>query len=52
MKKLDKSKLIDKIGQEGIYLTVAEAVASCNSMLKSCKSSPVAMDCDTQDNNV
>ncbi|XVE65959.1 hypothetical protein DITRI_Ditri08aG0042200 [Diplodiscus trichospermus] len=33
MKKLDKSKLIDTIGQKWIYLTVGEAVAACNFLL-------------------
>lgn len=44
MKKLDKSKLIEKIGQEWIYLTVGEAVAACNFMLHTGKSNPVAVD--------
>ncbi|XWS13701.1 hypothetical protein CRYUN_Cryun36dG0060400 [Craigia yunnanensis] len=52
MKKLDKSKLIDLIGQEWIYLTVGEAVAACNFMLHTCKSNPVAVDYNAQDNNV
>ncbi|KAG5560195.1 hypothetical protein RHGRI_003473 [Rhododendron griersonianum] len=38
MKKLDKSKFIEAIGEEWIYLTVAEAVGACNFMLHSCKS--------------
>lgn len=37
MKKLDKSKCIDTIGQEWIYLTVGEAVNACNFMLQTCK---------------
>ncbi|KAE8719544.1 hypothetical protein F3Y22_tig00109945pilonHSYRG00036 [Hibiscus syriacus] len=41
MKKLDKSKLIDKIGQGWIFLTVGEAVSSCN-LLHTCKSTRVA----------
>ncbi|XP_022722611.1 sulfate transporter 3.1-like [Durio zibethinus] len=52
IKKLDKSKLIDKIGQEWIYLTVGEAVAACNFMLHTCKSNPVAVDYNALDNNV
>ncbi|EOY05768.1 hypothetical protein QUC31_016600 [Theobroma cacao] len=52
MKKLDKSKLIDTIGQEWIYLTVGEAVAACNFMLHTWKSNPVAVDYHAQDNNV
>ncbi|EXB93349.1 Sulfate transporter 3.1 [Morus notabilis] len=39
MKKLNKSELIDKIGQEWIYLTVGEAVEACNFMLHTCKPS-------------
>uniref|UniRef100_A0A7N0TUK1 STAS domain-containing protein n=1 Tax=Kalanchoe fedtschenkoi TaxID=63787 RepID=A0A7N0TUK1_KALFE len=37
MKKLVKSKIIEKIGNEWIYLTVGEAVSACNYMLHSCK---------------
>ncbi|KAL8485149.1 hypothetical protein ACS0TY_027445 [Phlomoides rotata] len=37
MKKLDKSKCIDAIGHEWIYLTVGEAVNACNFMLQPCK---------------
>lgn len=37
MKKLDKSKCVDIIGYEWIYLTVGEAVNACNYMLQSCK---------------
>ncbi|KAJ4767787.1 sulfate transporter 1 [Rhynchospora pubera] len=33
MKKLDKSKVLEGIGHEWIFLTVAEAVGSCNFML-------------------
>lgn len=33
MKKLDKSKTLEKIGQEWIFLTVAEAVGACNFLL-------------------
>ncbi|KAJ1687345.1 hypothetical protein LUZ63_018735 [Rhynchospora breviuscula] len=33
MKKLDKSKVLEGIGHEWIFLTVAEAVSSCNFML-------------------
>ncbi|XP_022748964.1 sulfate transporter 3.1-like [Durio zibethinus] len=52
MKKLDKSKLIDTIGQEWIYLTVGEAVAACNFMLHTGKSNPVPIDYNAQENNV
>ncbi|KAE8694818.1 Sulfate transporter 3.1 [Hibiscus syriacus] len=47
MKKLDKSKLIDKIGQGWIFLTVGEAVSACNFLLHTCKTTRVV-----QDNNV
>ncbi|KAA8527638.1 hypothetical protein F0562_034967 [Nyssa sinensis] len=52
MKKLDKSKLVDAIGQEWIYLTVGEAVAACNFMLHTCKSNTKAVESELQDNNV
>ncbi|KDP40223.1 hypothetical protein JCGZ_02221 [Jatropha curcas] len=51
IKKLEKSKFIEAIGQEWIYLTVGEAVAACNFMLHSCKSNSVTVDkFDAQDN--
>ncbi|XP_009804926.1 sulfate transporter 3.1-like [Nicotiana sylvestris] len=37
MKKLNKSKFIETLGQEWIFLTVGEAVGACNFMLHSCK---------------
>ncbi|KAM7256528.1 hypothetical protein ACFE04_012269 [Oxalis oulophora] len=37
MKKLNKSKFIENIGQEWIFLTVGDAVASCNYMLHTYK---------------
>lgn len=37
MKKLERSKLIDTVGQEWIFLTVGEAVSACNFMLHSNK---------------
>ncbi|KAF3436259.1 hypothetical protein FNV43_RR23351 [Rhamnella rubrinervis] len=40
MKKLNKSELIEKIGQQWIHLTVAEAVGACNFLLHSCKPNP------------
>jgi len=40
MKKLNKSKFIDNIGQEWIYLTVGEAVGACNYMLQTYKPNP------------
>ncbi|ONH93531.1 hypothetical protein PRUPE_8G236100 [Prunus persica] len=40
MKKMNKSEFIENIGQEWIYLTVADAVAACNFMLHSTKPNP------------
>ncbi|KAE8692068.1 Sulfate transporter 3.1 [Hibiscus syriacus] len=37
MKKLNKSKFIETIGQEWIYLTVGEAVEACHYKLHTCK---------------
>lgn len=37
MKKMNKSELIEKIGQEWIFLTVGEAVGACNFMLHTTK---------------
>ncbi|KAJ6846234.1 sulfate transporter 3.1-like [Iris pallida] len=37
MKKLDKSKILETIGQEWIFLTVGEAVGACNFLLHTCK---------------
>ncbi|KAL0437444.1 UNVERIFIED_CONTAM: Sulfate transporter 3.1 [Sesamum radiatum] len=37
MKKLNKSKFLETLGQEWIFLTVGEAVGACNYMLHSCK---------------
>ncbi|XP_021606344.1 sulfate transporter 3.1 isoform X1 [Manihot esculenta] len=49
IKKLEKAKFIEKIGQEWIYLTVGEAVAACNFMLHACKSNTVtAQEFDAQ----
>ncbi|XP_031267252.1 sulfate transporter 3.1-like [Pistacia vera] len=39
-KKLDKSKFMENLGQEWIYLTVGEAVAACNFMLHTCNPNP------------
>lgn len=52
IKKLDKSKFIDAIGQEWIYLTVGEAVAACNFMLHTCKPNVAAQESNRQDENV
>ncbi|XP_057517538.1 sulfate transporter 3.1-like [Amaranthus tricolor] len=38
MKKLDRTKFIEKIGQECVHLTVGEAVGACRFMLHTCKS--------------
>ncbi|KAG6384705.1 hypothetical protein SASPL_153522 [Salvia splendens] len=37
MKKLDKSKFLEALGQEWIFLTIGEAVGACNYMLHTCK---------------
>ena len=42
MKKMDKSKVLETVGQEWIFLTVGEAAAACNFMLCTCKSGMVA----------
>lgn len=53
MKKLDKSKFIDTIGQEWIYLTVSEAVNACNfMMLQTCKPKAKAVESEAADNKV
>ncbi|GFZ08807.1 sulfate transporter 3;1 [Actinidia rufa] len=52
MKKLDRSKFIEAIGDEWIYLTVAEAVGACNFMLHSCKTNSKTVDSEEADNNV
>ncbi|XP_011026121.1 PREDICTED: sulfate transporter 3.1-like [Populus euphratica] len=41
MKKLNKSKFIEKIGQEWIHLTVGEAVEACDFMLHTCGPNPL-----------
>ncbi|XP_054800862.1 sulfate transporter 3.1 isoform X1 [Prosopis cineraria] len=40
MKKLNKAKFIEEIGQKWICLTVEEAVEACNYMLHTCKTNP------------
>ena len=47
MKKLNKSKFIDNIGQEWIYLTVGEAVGACNYMLQTYKPNPMKNEAET-----
>ncbi|KAL9395805.1 hypothetical protein Peur_010058 [Populus x canadensis] len=44
MKKLNKSKFIEKIGQEWIHLTVGEAVEACDFMLHTCSPNPLKED--------
>ncbi|KAL0390976.1 UNVERIFIED_CONTAM: Sulfate transporter 3.1 [Sesamum calycinum] len=44
MKKLNKSKFLETLGQEWIFLTVGEAVGACNYMLHSCKPKNTADD--------
>ncbi|XP_027096208.1 sulfate transporter 3.1 [Coffea arabica] len=53
MKKLNKAKFIEAIGQEWIFLTVGEAVGACNSWLHTYKPKP-ATDHETEkwSNNV
>ncbi|KAJ6953808.1 hypothetical protein NC652_005516 [Populus alba x Populus x berolinensis] len=41
MKKLNKAKFIEKIGQEWIHLTVGEAVEACDFMLHTCSPGPL-----------
>ncbi|KAM5563669.1 sulfate transporter 3.1-like [Rosa sericea] len=50
MKKMNKSDLIEKIGQEWIHLTVGEAVGACNFMLHTTKSDPVKEEPGTWNN--
>ncbi|KAI3819356.1 hypothetical protein L1987_13185 [Smallanthus sonchifolius] len=53
IKKMNKGKLIDVIGQEWIYLTVGEAVGACNFMLHTYKNSEKPASKETKnDNNV
>lgn len=52
IKKLEKSKFIEKIGQEWIYVTVGEAVSACNFMLHTCKPNPGEIEVNRKDDNV
>lgn len=52
MKKLDKSRILDVIGQDWIFLTVGEAVGACNFLLHTCKPGVVSDDAATHDNNI
>lgn len=49
-KKLDKSKVIEKMGQEWIYLTVGEAVTACNFRLHTCEPNPEKGESEPCDN--
>ncbi|XP_051141917.1 sulfate transporter 3.1-like [Andrographis paniculata] len=49
MKKMNKSKFLEELGQEWLFLTVGEAVGACNYMLHSCKT---ADPCVKYSNNV
>ncbi|KAJ8768457.1 hypothetical protein K2173_021610 [Erythroxylum novogranatense] len=48
IKKLDKSKFIETIGQQWLYLTVGEAVAACEFMLHTGKETSVDGEFDSQ----
>ncbi|KAL3828792.1 hypothetical protein ACJIZ3_017594 [Penstemon smallii] len=52
MKKLDKSKFIDKIGQEWLYLTVGEAVKACNFILHTCRTKAKGVESEAADDKV
>ncbi|KAL5542010.1 hypothetical protein UlMin_009720 [Ulmus minor] len=53
IKKLEKSKFIETMGQEWIYLTVGEAVAACNFLLHTSKpNGAAAAELNRQDDNV
>ena len=52
MKKLNKSKFLETIGEEWIFLTVGEAVGACNYMLHSCTQQMKSHESDKQYNNV
>ncbi|KAL2540572.1 Sulfate transporter 3.1 [Abeliophyllum distichum] len=52
MKKMNKSKFIEKIGQEWIFLTVGEAVGACNFMLHTYKPKTATDESEKYSNNV
>lgn len=52
MKKLDRSKFIELLGQEWIFLTIGKAVEACNFMLHSCKPGSAMAETDARDNIV
>ncbi|XP_051120883.1 sulfate transporter 3.1-like [Andrographis paniculata] len=41
MKKMNKSKFLERIGQDWVFMTVEEAVDACNYMLQTCKLQPL-----------
>ncbi|KAI3460908.1 hypothetical protein Pfo_017571 [Paulownia fortunei] len=51
-KKLNKSKFLETIGQEWIFLTVGEAVGACNYMLHTCKPKMTSDESEKYSNNV
>ncbi|KAI6693292.1 hypothetical protein NL676_021002 [Syzygium grande] len=52
IKKLEKSKFIESLGEEWIYLTVGEAVGACNFMLHTRKQNHAGVPFGAQDCNV
>ncbi|KAL3849893.1 hypothetical protein ACJIZ3_011775 [Penstemon smallii] len=52
MKKMNKSKLLETIGHEWIFLTVGEAVGACNYMLHTCKPKMGSGESEKYSNNV
>ncbi|XP_057964409.1 sulfate transporter 3.1-like [Malania oleifera] len=52
MKKLNKAKFLEMLGQEWIYLTMEEAVGACNFMLHSYKAKPATGESEPWSSNV
>ncbi|KAK6120065.1 hypothetical protein DH2020_046195 [Rehmannia glutinosa] len=52
MKKLNKSKFLETLGHEWIFLTVGEAVGACNYILHSCKPNKTSNESQKYSNNV
>lgn len=52
IKKLDKSKFIENLGQEWMFLTVGDAVAACRFLLHTSKPNPGDEKSKTPDDNV
>lgn len=50
MKKLNKAKFVEELGQEWMFLTVGEAVGACNFLLHTCK--PKSSDQEKWSSNV